>query len=121
MKKIKIPIYGVYLFIDLYDNIDEHLTNEQLELKNDKSVLALTGCLEYEKLYSLFMYFNLAKIKPEELEDTIDHEVLHAIFYIFHYFGVDIMQGGANEHFTYFFNYLDKEVKNTINELVQTV
>jgi hypothetical protein len=109
--KFTLPVYKAEINIFFDDSIDQELSPSQRNLK-EEGCLALTGFMENKEDLSLFIYFNLDDIKEYEhsLEGTIDHEVLHLIFYIFGFYAVEIIDGGSNEHFTYLFNYIDEKV-----------
>lgn len=114
--EIKIPIYDCVIVIATSNEIDSELDGYQLDLKRDVNVAALTGELNRAEYFSLFVYFDLDMIEDQDinLEMTIDHEVLHLVFYIFDYYNVEIAKGGSNEHFTYFFNYIDKAITDVL-------
>ena len=114
--EIKIPIYDCKIVVATSNEIDSELDGSQLDLKRDGNVAALTGELHRADYFSLFVYLDLDMIEDQDLslEMTIDHEVLHLVFYIFDFYNVEIVKGGSNEHFTYFFNYIDKAITDVL-------
>lgn len=53
-----------------------------------------------------------------DLEEAIDHEVIHAVFRILDWVGSTIGSAyGSHEHFIWHVNYLDRQIKNKVYKI----
>lgn len=114
-KKFKEPVYGSnYCFI--FDVVDIKKVPEFLK-KNDKKIykwyIAQDNLKEDKDFAGRTIgegsnYLILLK-KEKDYNYTVSvlvHELLHCMFFVFGERGVEIQDGGNNEHCTYYLDYL---------------
>lgn len=101
-------------FENLHKDIKSIETNlgETLDSSNNKDA-------EFEILIKLPKQHEVSAF---DLEEVIDHEIIHTVFGILRYVGVGVgMKYKEHEHFAWYVNYLDREIKEKVYGMKDSV
>jgi hypothetical protein len=118
MKSFVLPIYNMPITVFWDETCEKYLDAEQLNVIEDDSTVAFCSSYVHEGTIYNFIYVDVDRVKEydQNLERIIDHEIIHMIFFIFKFLGLEIIEGGRNEHFTYLHNYLDEQIWKILTE-----
>lgn len=84
MKKIKIPLYGGSLFIDIVNSMEEGFTKHKIQTSSFQyDAISITRVINGKKEY-------MVMIKPSATPGIIAHEAKHIVNNIFSHIGQDL-------------------------------
>lgn len=116
--------YSIYVFTDAKEygryGVDNHLFDKPARVLANPSSGSMGETLDTDNNPKLHPHICLllpaiGECSDFDLEETIDHEVMHCVFKIFRMVGSKVgMKYGNHEHFAYSCNYLDREIKTKV-------
>ena len=113
-KDIKVDIFKRYVtvFIGSKQELYNYVVNYNYGVDLVKSVKDVIeedspGMTFYNSSGISLIYIENEPTTPESIS-ILGHEVLHAVFHLFGYVGVDFIDNSSNETFTYAFDYILK-------------